>query len=234
MKKLLVLTAGLVAAGACLAQEQGRVISTTPLIQQVAVPRQVCSNEQVAVQTPKTGAGAAMGALAGGALGNAAGGGQGKAALTVLGIIGGAVLGDRVEGGGGTQVQTVQNCNTQTFFENRTTAYRVVYEFNGKQYTVQLPNDPGPFVQLQVTPVNAQPVTSVPLSQATVVPTTQVVYSTPSVVYASPGVYQPYYYPSVALGVGLGLGVGYYGWRGGYGTHGGHAGHQGGHGGHWR
>ena len=86
MKKLLLLTAALVSSGLSFAQDVGRVMSTTPVIQQVGVPRKVCSNEQVAIQQPKSGAGALMGAIAGGAMGNAVGGGSGKAAATMLGI----------------------------------------------------------------------------------------------------------------------------------------------------
>ena len=131
----------------------GRVISSTPMVSQVGVPRQVCSNESVPVQSQKSGAGAVMGGLAGGAIGNAIGGGGGRAAATMIGIFGGAILGDRIEGGGQTQYQTVQNCTSQTFYENRTTGYNVVYEYAGKQYAVQMPNDPGPYVRLQITPV---------------------------------------------------------------------------------
>jgi len=46
MKKLLLLTATLLSSGLCLAQEVGHVISATPIIQQVGVPRQVCTTEQ--------------------------------------------------------------------------------------------------------------------------------------------------------------------------------------------
>ena len=60
------------------ADEMGRVISSTPVIQQVAVPRQVCTNQPVAVPQQKSGAGAVMGALAGGAMGNAVGDGGGR------------------------------------------------------------------------------------------------------------------------------------------------------------
>ncbi len=74
------------------AQEVGRVISSIQVIQQVSVPRQVCTQEQVAVQQNKSGAGAAMGAIASGVLGNQIGGGSGKAAATALGIFGGAIL----------------------------------------------------------------------------------------------------------------------------------------------
>ncbi len=157
MKKIVLLSVLSSFAAVCAAQETARVISSTPVITQAAVPRQVCSNQQVQVQSQKSGAGGIMGAVAGGAIGNSIGGGDGRAVATLLGILGGAMLGDRIEGGGQTQTQTqnVQNCSTQTFYENRTTAYNVVYEFNGKQYSVQMPQDPGPTIRLQITPVAA-------------------------------------------------------------------------------
>ena len=154
MKKLVLLSVALAASGLSLAQqEQGRVISTTPIIQQVTVPRQVCSPEQVTTQQSKSGAGALMGAIAGGAMGNAVGGGNGKTAATMLGLIGGAVVGDSIEGAPQTQTQTVQRCRMQNFYENRTVAYNVAYEYAGRQYSVQMPYDPGPSIALQITPV---------------------------------------------------------------------------------
>ena len=140
-------------SGLALAQDYGRVVSTTPIIQQIATPRQVCSTEQVSVQQPKSGAGAVMGAIAGGAMGNAVGGGAGKTAATVIGLVGGAMLGDRIEGSAPNQVQNVQRCETRNFYEDRTVAYDVVYEYAGKQYSAQMQNDPGDSVQLQITPV---------------------------------------------------------------------------------
>ncbi len=157
MKKLFLLSAALIASGVALAQEQGRVISSSPVIQQVSVPRQVCTTEQVTVQQQKSGAGAIVGAIAGGAMGNAVGGGSGKAAATVLGLIGGAALGDAIEGGPAAQTQNVQRCRMQTFYENRTVAYNVTYEYAGKQYSVQMPYDPGPTIPLQITPVVSNP-----------------------------------------------------------------------------
>jgi uncharacterized protein YcfJ len=193
---------------AAFAQEQGRVISTTPVITQVAVPRQVCTNEVVQTQSSgKSGAGAAIGAVAGGAVGNAVGSGTGRAAATMIGIFGGAILGDKIEGGTPTtQSQTVQRCNTQTFYENRPTAYNVVYEFNGKQYQVQLPQDPGPFVSLQVTPVGV-PAAPVIAPAPVIVPAPQVVrpvtvapvYVEPPVVTSSTIIYTspaPVYVPA--------------------------------------
>ena len=158
-KKLLSLaTLGLVCQfGNAQAQEVGKVISTTPVIQQVAVPRQVCTNEQVVVQGQKSGAGAAMGAIAGGAMGNSVGQGSGRAAATMLGLFGGAILGDKIEGPANPEVRQVQNCTQQTVYENRTMAYNVVYEYAGKQFTAQMPNDPGQYVRLQITPIASPP-----------------------------------------------------------------------------
>ena len=151
--------------GPVMAQEVGRVISSTPIIQQVAVPRQVCTQQQVAVQKNKSGAGAAMGAIAGGTIGHALGG-RDNPLGTAIGIFGGAILGDKVEGAPAPEVHQVQSCTTQNFYENRAVSYHVLYEYAGKQYSVQMPQDPGPTVRLQITPV----VTNMPPAPPPVVP----------------------------------------------------------------
>lgn len=212
-------TAGLLAglSGLGLAQDVGRVISSTPIVQQVAIPRQVCSSEQVAVQQQKSGAGALMGALAGGAMGNAVGRGAGNAAATMLGVMGGALVGDRIEGAPPPQIQSVQHCVDQSFLENRTVGYNVDYEFGGKRYSVQMPNDPGPTIALQVAPAGAQapsPVAAAPAYGNQPTYSNQPVYvqQAPVVVTAPAQVYyaQPYYYPPVSLNFGLGY------WGGGH------------------
>jgi uncharacterized protein YcfJ len=151
----------LAGAGTAQAQEeQGRVISTTPVVQQFVVPRQVCQEQVVTVPGQKSGAGALMGGIAGGAMGNAVGDGSGRALATMLGVIGGAVLGNNIEGSAPDRTETVQQCSTQNFYENRTVAYTVVYEYAGRQYTTQMRQDPGRFVRLSVTPVDALPLNS--------------------------------------------------------------------------
>lgn len=211
MKRTLVLAGTLLAAGLCAAQEQGLVLSATPVVQQVPVPRRVCSTEQVAVQPPRSGAGAAIGAVAGGIVGNAAG--QGSGAATVLGAIGGAVIGDRIEGAPPTELHEVQRCGMQTFYENRTVGYRVVYIYADKEYTVQLPYDPGQTIALRVAPEYlGEPGAPPPEPMVTTAP----VYAPPVVVappvyYVRPYPYAhpyPYYrYPSA--GVQLYFGGGY-------------------------
>jgi uncharacterized protein YcfJ len=201
------------------AQEFGRVISSTPVIQQVAVPRQVCNNQPVAVQQPNSGAGAVMGGIAGGALGNQIGHGGGRVAGTVLGLVGGALLGNSIEGSG-TQVQNVQQCSTQTTYENRTVAYNVAYEYAGKQYNVQMPNDPGPTIPLQVTPAESQPQALADSGNAAPAGTPiGVIVGQPAAYPAAYPVYAPayyagypgYVYPPISLSLGFGFIGGHHG-----------------------
>lgn len=192
---LLPVLAGVFAlAGSGLAQaqeEQGRVISSTPIIQQVAVPRDVCSDEQVTYPGRKSGAGAVLGAIAGGAAGNAIGDGSGRAAATAIGLIGGAILGNRIEGSSPPQTEIVRSCGTQTYYEPRTVAYDVLYEYAGRQYRTQMAQDPGRYVRLNVSPVDAMP----PPAPAPIYPVRpQVRYQTaPQVIYGND--YGPAYAP---------------------------------------
>ena len=85
MNKIIVLATLTMAAMASQAQDLGRVLSATPITQQVAVPQQVCGNETIYNGArPTTGGGAVLGAIAGGAAGNAIGSGGGRAAATAL------------------------------------------------------------------------------------------------------------------------------------------------------
>jgi uncharacterized protein YcfJ len=188
-KRMLVLSLAMAATGAAFAEDVGRVLSAQPILQQVVVPRKICSNQQVEVQQQKSGAGAAMGAIAGGAIGNSVGRGSGNAAATVLGIFGGAILGDRIEGAPASRVETVQSCATQNFYENQTVGYNVTYEFGGRHYSVQMPNDPGHTIQLQVSPVGVQ---SQSFYQGDVA-VAQPEYQQQSTVIESRTIYQPYY-----------------------------------------
>ncbi len=181
---LLPVAAGLLALAASgLAQaqeEQGRVVSSTPIIQQVAVAQDVCSDEQVTYRGQKSGAGALLGAIAGGAAGNAIGDGSGRAAATAIGLIGGAILGNRIEGEPQPQTEIVRRCGTQTHYEPRTVAYDVVYEYAGRQYRTQMAQDPGQYVRLNVTPMDSLPPAAPPPTYHV---RPQVRYESPPVVY---------------------------------------------------
>ena len=204
-------------------QEMARVVSSTPVITQVAAPRQVCSQSQVIMAAPKSGAGALVGAVAGGALGSTIGGGSGRALATAVGLIGGAMVGDNMESSPPPVVQPTTSCTQQVAYENRVTAYNVVYEYAGKQYSVQLPENPGAYLPIQIGPsvapapaaVQAPTVYSPPV----VVPAPVVapVYvGAPYPVYAGPVWYGP---PAVSFRWSYGSGWGghrhhhYNGWR---------------------
>lgn len=153
LKTLSILTS-LFAVNLSHAQEVGQVLSRTPVYQQVAVPRQTCTQAPALVPVQPSGVGAVIGAVAGGVLGSQLGGRDNQGLSTMAGVIGGAILGNQVEGRANTPVP-VTTCATQTVYENRLVGYNVVYEYAGKQYTVQLPQDPGATIPLQVTPVNS-------------------------------------------------------------------------------
>jgi uncharacterized protein YcfJ len=177
--------------------DRGTVLSVTPIVQQVAVPRQACTDEAAVVQRQPSGAGALMGAIAGGAMGNAVGAGAGRAAATAIGIIGGAAVGNSIEAGGAADpVRTVRRCSTQTSYEDRTTAYRVVYEYAGREYTAQMRQDPGHYVQVRVQPVadegDAPPQYAPPARSRSVPPAA----SRPPPVYVERPVYQEYREPA--------------------------------------
>ncbi len=192
----------------------GQVISRTALFQQVAVPSQNCTNTPVTVQGPKSGAGAAMGAIAGAAIGSQIGGGQGQVLATMAGLMGGAILGDNIEKPVPASSYNATTCTATSAYENRLVGYQVVYEYAGKQYTVQLPQDPGPTIALQVSPAamaNAPVAQPAQIIAQPAVSQPQVIYATPpTVVYGSPYYYgNPYpFSTSVHLG---------WGYRGGYG-----------------
>ena len=139
-------------------------------------------------------------------------------------------------------------CSTQTIYENRTVGYNVIYEYAGKQYSVQLPQDPGPTLALRVSIAPIPAPASGPQPQAmpvAVVNDTTALYADPNALMMVPGaapapgpayVYydaypgyvgyynSPYYGvwgPTIALGF---YGGGWYGrgggWRGRSGHHG--------------
>jgi uncharacterized protein YcfJ len=209
--------------------EQARVVSSTPIVQQYSAPQQVCNTVQVIVPTPNTGAGAVAGAIVGGAIGNSLGHGAGSAAATALGVLGGAIVGDRLEGQQ-ARAQTLQQCGTQQISQS-VTVYQVVYEYAGKQYQVQMPREPGPYVTVQLSPVgsnnsaynSANPTnpanpgnvgTTVYVAPAATLPAYGPVYGA---VYPPPyyGAYNGYYGPAYG-GYPIGLSLGYHGGRRGH------------------
>jgi hypothetical protein len=132
-----------------------------------------------------------------------------------------------------------QRCSTQMVTEDRTIGYKVVYEYAGKQRTVQLPFPPGQTIPLEISPAGPTGY-ALPANQTTSAPSP--VYSSDSepvvvervvrepVVYVDreyyPGpYYRNYYYDPIYPVLGLGLAAtaiyyGGYGYRGSYWGHG--------------
>ena len=92
------------------------------------------------------------------------------------------------------------------------TVFNVVYEYAGKQYTVQMPNDPGPYVSLQTSASFSASTLAPPLP-----PAPQVIYlQSPVQVLSNPVYVMPYsppYYYSNPFPFNFSLGLGYYRWR---------------------
>jgi uncharacterized protein YcfJ len=222
----LLAAAGVSFAGSGSGNAFGVVISATPVVQQVTVPKQVCTTSTVYNQP--SGGGALIGAVVGGALGNQFGRGDGRAVATVIGALGGGVLGNQIEAQNYPNQYQGQTCHTQNTVENRTVAQNVLYEYAGQRYTVQMPATgdfrPGVRIALQVQPQNqvapAAPVTQVyapqpaypqqiytqPVQTVTYVNTvpTVVYYDTydtyrPRYLYNSAPYYAPHYAPRAVL-----------------------------------
>ena len=198
MKSITLSCTLLTLCGLAQAQEFGQVLSRTAVYQQVAMPRQSCA-QTVTPNAPTSGAGAMTGAVTGAVLGTIIGDGRGAGAL--IGAVGGAIVGDRAESNANSQ--PVTTCTTQTVMENRLVGYNVVYEYAGKTYNVQLPQDPGPTIALQIAPAG-MPTTVQPAAVVTQPP---VVYTQPPVVYAP----APYYYRPWPVTTSINLGWGWYG-----------------------
>ena len=204
MKKLLLVSGLAIASGLAVAQEVGKVISSTPVTREVGVSQRQCAPD----------------------------------------------------------ARPDDACRPVTNFERRTVGYNVVYEYAGKQYTTQLPEDPGATVNLQISPAGASR-SAAPAAPTTAAPiyeerwdadrdrpyrilrttegwdadrdrgATETIVTGPRVVerfYVAPDYYTgPYYYPSYygapvlpLIGLSIGLSRGFRG----YGGYGGYYGHR--------
>lgn len=159
MKKVLVLSSIALACTTlsvgAYAQEYARVISATPINQQVAYPHQVCStSEQRVYQSNPNGA--VAGAILGGVLGNVVGANHHRTGSTVAGAVVGGVIGNEVTPGYTTTVP-VQNCYTENTYTNNVVGYNVVYFWHGGRYRVRTAVYPGQYVAVDPYAVRIDP-----------------------------------------------------------------------------
>jgi len=136
-------------------EDNARVVSVTPQMQQYSQPRQECRTVMVPVAQPQSsGAGAIIGGIAGGVLGHQIGRGSGRSAATVVGAVGGAVVGNQIEAQNTPPAvgeRPVQECRTVDVMESRPSGYEVTYTYRGQTFVSVLPYDPGKNVRVRVS-----------------------------------------------------------------------------------
>ena len=166
-------------AGAAAAQptsDVAQVISSTPIYERVATPQRECWNEQVTAYEERrtvrpgqevyqearpSGAGTLLGAI-GHQFGNSSGG---RDRGTAAGAIIGGLIGADAERNSGGYVRTsrdvvevdrvpvsrdIQRCRNVSQYRDEIVGYDVRYNYNGREYTTRLAQDPGPTLTVDV------------------------------------------------------------------------------------
>ncbi len=134
--------------------DRGKVVSSTPVYEEINTPRRDCWTERVVSRESaqdRTYGGAVIGGIVGGILGQQVGKGNGRRAATVVGATTGAIVGDRIDNDdGSSRAREVERCRTVDDWSRRVTGYDVVYRYQGHEYSTFLPFDPGPEIKLRV------------------------------------------------------------------------------------
>jgi len=173
-KPQVIVLSSLLLAGTAFSQVQAQstyhdaqVLRSTPIYRviETPVPTRQCWEEEVVrsssrhhyrSQTPGL-----LGAVIGGAIGNSLG--HHKSSQRVGAVVG-AVLGSSIardisesNRNPDTRLDTVERCETVTHYEQeeKLVGYDVVYRYNGDEYEVRMPDDPGASVRVRV---NVEPV----------------------------------------------------------------------------
>jgi uncharacterized protein YcfJ len=133
--------------------QMARVLSATPNIERFVETRQQCSEQvqQVTTQGSSNLGGVLVGSVIGGVAGSAIGKGSGKTIATATG----AALGAQVARNYGEQPTTttkvVQVCQPVNTVREQVRDYSVRYEWEGREYSVNLPQNPGPWLRVNTS-----------------------------------------------------------------------------------
>ena len=138
--------------------DRARVLSSTPIYQQVNEPRRECWTETVDGgyrNEPRSYGGALIGGVVGGLLGNTVGRGNGRTAAAAVGAVTGALVGDNISsngrrGDGYYQPRQVERCQTRDNYRQVVAGYNVVYRYRGRNMSTTLPYNPGRFIDVNV------------------------------------------------------------------------------------
>lgn len=133
--------------------QMARVISATPNIERIVETRQQCSEQVQQVTTPgSAGLGSVLvGSVIGGAAGSAVGKGSGKTLATTTGAIVGAQIARNYAEQPTTTSKVVQVCQPASTVREQVRDYHVRYEWDGREYSVNLPQHPGAWLRVSTS-----------------------------------------------------------------------------------
>ncbi len=138
-------------------RDRAKVVSSTPVYEQISEPRRECWTEYESRETYRkdnNAGGAILGAVVGGLVGSTVGKGNGKVAAAAVGAATGAVVGDRWSDRGGSyayEERPVERCRVTDNYRQEIVGYDVTYRYNGRNYTTRLPYEPGKWLSLNVS-----------------------------------------------------------------------------------
>lgn len=147
--------------------QEARVLEATPIYRviETPVPTRQCWEEEVVRSSSRHYYRSRTPGLLGAVIGGAIGGSLGhhntaRNVGTVVGaILGGSIARDIQESNyePGVRLQTVERCETINHYEQeeKLVGYDVVYRYNGTDFRVRMPDDPGTTVRVRV---NVEPV----------------------------------------------------------------------------
>jgi len=152
----MVLAISLPAAADDVYYDTARVLSAIPQTERVNMPRQECQTEYT--QSYNSGdrdiGGSIIGGIAGGLIGSQIGKGKGRIAGAAVGAATGAIVGDRIDNSDrhdGYSTRPVERCYQVDNWQVVNRGYLVTYRFNGRDYTTNMPNDPGSTINVRVS-----------------------------------------------------------------------------------
>jgi uncharacterized protein YcfJ len=142
--------------------EYAQVVNVEPIVRHVRVasPQRECYDDTRYVQSqphisdPDVGGRTLLGSIIGGVIGHQIGHGRGRDAATIAGAAIGAGVGydSAARRNSDYREQTVRRCDVsyRHDYEERIDGYRVTYAYNGREYTTQMPYDPGERIRVRV------------------------------------------------------------------------------------
>ena len=143
--------------------EYAQVVNVEPIVRHVRMetPQRECYDDTRYVESrphvgdPRVGGPTLLGGLIGGVLGHQIGHGSGRDAATIAGAAIGAGVGyDSAarRAGTGYREESVRRCNVsyRDDYEERIDGYHVTYAYNGREYTTNMPYDPGDRIRVRV------------------------------------------------------------------------------------